>query len=110
MRKTRIDELPQFINVLIGNMSVVGPRPLMLKHTEDYSKLIDDFLVRHFVKPGITGWAQTTGFLDEENKMKEMQDKVKRDVWYIENWSFLLDLKIILKTLTNLFCKDENAF
>jgi putative colanic acid biosynthesis UDP-glucose lipid carrier transferase len=110
LRKTRVDELPQFINVLIGNMSVVGPRPLMLKHTEDYSKLIDDFLVRHFVKPGITGWAQTTGFLDEENKMKEMQDKVKRDVWYIENWSFLLDLKIIVKTLTNLFCKDENAF
>jgi putative colanic acid biosynthesis UDP-glucose lipid carrier transferase len=110
LRKTRIDELPQFINVFIGNMSVVGPRPLMLKHTEDYSKLIDDFLVRHFVKPGITGWAQTTGFLDEENKMKEMQDKVKRDVWYIENWSFLLDLKIVLKTLTNLFCKDENAF
>ncbi len=110
LRKTRIDELPQFINVLIGNMSVVGPRPLMLKHTEDYSKLIDDFLVRHFVKPGITGWAQVTGFLDEENKFDEMYDKVKRDVWYIENWSFLLDLKIIFKTLTKIIYKDENAY
>ena len=110
LRKTRIDELPQFLNVLLGNMSVVGPRPLMLKHTEDYSKLIDDFLVRHFVKPGITGWAQITGFLDEDNKIKEMQDKVKRDVWYIENWSFMLDLKIIFKTLNKLLIKDENAF
>lgn len=110
LRKTRIDELPQFINVLRGNMSVVGPRPLMLKHTEDYSKLIDDFLVRHFVKPGITGWAQVTGFLDEENKFDEMYDKVKRDVWYIENWSFLLDLKIIFKTLTKIIYKDENAY
>ncbi len=110
LRKTRIDELPQFINVLLGQMSVVGPRPHMIKHTEDYSKLVDQFLVRHFVKPGITGWAQTTGYIDESQKLQEMTDKVKKDVWYIENWSFALDIKIILLTILNIIQKDKNAF
>ena len=110
LRKTRIDELPQFINVFIGQMSVVGPRPHMLKHTEEYSILIDEFLVRQFVKPGITGWAQTTGYIDETRKLQEMKDKVKKDVWYIENWTFFLDLKIIGLTIINIFRKDENAY
>ena len=110
LRKTRIDELPQFMNVFIGQMSVVGPRPHMLKHTEEYSKLIDEFLVRQFVKPGITGWAQTTGYIDETRKLQEMKDKVKKDVWYIENWTFFLDLKIIGLTIINIFRKDENAY
>ena len=110
LRKTRIDELPQFINVFIGQMSVVGPRPHMLKHTEEYSKLIDEFLVRQFVKPGITGWAQTTGYIDETRKLQEMKDKVKKDVWYIENWTIFLDLKIIALTILNIFRRDENAY
>jgi undecaprenyl-phosphate galactose phosphotransferase/putative colanic acid biosynthesis UDP-glucose lipid carrier transferase len=110
LRKSRIDELPQFINVFIGDMSVVGPRPHMLKHTEEYSKLVDEFLVRHFVKPGITGWAQTTGYIDESKKLQEMKDKVKKDIWYIENWSFVLDLKIIVLTLFKVFTKDKNAY
>lgn len=108
LRKTKIDELPQFFNVLVGQMSVVGPRPHMVKHTEEYSKLIDQFLVRHFVKPGITGWAQTTGYVDESKKLQEMIDKVKKDVWYIENWSLLLDLKIIFLTIYNIFKADKN--
>ena len=109
LRKTRIDELPQFINVLFGQMSVVGPRPHMLKHTEEYSELIDDFLVRHYVKPGITGWSQTTGYIDESQKLQEMLDKVKNDIWYIENWSFMLDMKIIFLTVFNIFKGDINA-
>ncbi|MCE3296515.1 MAG: undecaprenyl-phosphate glucose phosphotransferase [Crocinitomicaceae bacterium] len=109
LRKTRIDELPQFFNVLLGHMSVVGPRPHMLKHTEEYSKLIDEFLVRHYVKPGITGWAQTTGYIDESRKLQEMQDKVKNDIYYIENWSFMLDMKIIFLTIYNVFKGDKNA-
>lgn len=110
LRKSRIDELPQFINVLKGDMSVVGPRPHMLKHTEEYSKLVDEFLVRHFVKPGITGWAQTTGYIDESKKLQEMKDKIKKDIWYIENWSFVLDIKIILLTVFKIFSKDKNAY
>ena len=110
LRKSRIDELPQFINVIVGQMSIVGPRPHMLKHTEEYSKLIDDFFVRHYIKPGITGWAQTKGYLNENEKLLEMKDKVKKDVWYIENWSFTLDLRIILITALNIIRKDKNAY
>jgi putative colanic acid biosysnthesis UDP-glucose lipid carrier transferase len=109
LRKTRIDELPQFFNVFLGQMSVVGPRPHMLKHTDEYSELIDEFLVRHFVKPGITGWAQTTGYIDESRKLQEMQDKVKNDIYYIENWSFMLDMKIIFLTIYNAIKGDKNA-
>ena len=108
LRKSKIDELPQFINVLIGNMSVVGPRPHMLVHTETYSLLIDEFMIRHFVKPGITGWAQTVGQLRPEEKLEEMKSKVKNDIWYIENWSFLLDLKIIINTTLQIFKKDSD--
>ena len=107
LRKSKIDELPQFINVLAGTMSVVGPRPHMLIHTEKYSELINEFNVRHYVKPGITGWAQTVGFIDSDQKLKEMKDKVKNDIWYIENWSFLLDIKIILNTVLSIFMKER---
>lgn len=110
LRKSRIDELPQFINVFKGDMSVVGPRPHMLKHTEEYSKIVDEFLVRHFVKPGITGWAQATGYIDESKKLQEMKDKVKKDIWYIENWSFVLDIKIIMLTVFKICSKDKNAY
>lgn len=111
IRKTNIDELPQFINVLIGDMSVVGPRPHMLKHTAEYSKLINHFMVRHFAKPGITGLAQVTGFRGETRYIDQMEGRVKKDIEYIENWTFLLDLKIIAKTIINMFGKEKgNAY
>lgn len=88
MRKTSVDELPQFINVLKGDMSIVGPRPHMLKHTEEYSNLINKFMVRHFVKPGITGWAQVTGYRGETKELWQMEGRVQRDIWYIEHWTF----------------------
>ncbi len=111
MRKQNIDELPQFINVLIGDMSVVGPRPHMLKHTAEYSKLINHFMVRHFAKPGITGLAQVTGFRGETRYIDQMEGRVKKDIEYIENWTFLLDIKIIVKTITNMFGKEKgNAY
>ena len=109
MRKTNLDELPQFFNVLWGSMSVVGPRPHMLKHTEQYSELISNYLVRHFAKPGITGWAQVNGCRGETKQLEDMQKRVDLDIWYIENWSFLLDLKIIYKTVWNMFVGDEKA-
>jgi Undecaprenyl-phosphate glucose phosphotransferase len=109
LRKTSIDELPQFLNVLVGHMSVVGPRPHMLKHTEEYSSLIDKFMVRHFIKPGITGWAQVNGLRGETRDPKLMEKRVEFDVWYIENWSMLLDLKIIILTIQNMLKGDENA-
>ena len=111
MRKTNIDELPQFINVFLGDMSVVGPRPHMLKHTAEYSKLINHFMVRHFAKPGITGLAQVSGFRGETRYIDQMAGRVKKDIEYIENWTFLLDLKIIVKTVTNMFGKEKgNAY
>lgn len=110
LRKTSIDELPQFINVLMGDMSVVGPRPHMLKHTEEYSKLIDKYMVRHFVKPGITGWSQVTGFRGETKELKDMEGRVKGDIWYIEHWTFMLDLYIIYKTVANAVGGDQQAY
>lgn len=110
MRKTSIDELPQFINVFKGDMSIVGPRPHMIQHTELYSMLIDRFMVRHLVKPGITGWAQVTGYRGETKVLADMEGRVKKDVWYIENWSFFLDLKIIFLTVYNVFRGEENAY
>lgn len=110
MRKTNLDETPQFLNVLIGDMSIVGPRPHMLKHTEIYSHLIDKYMVRHFAKPGITGWAQVTGFRGETKDLSEMEGRIKQDVWYIENWTFWLDLKIIVKTVQNMIKGEEKAY
>lgn len=98
LRKTSLDELPQFLNVLAGHMSVVGPRPHMLKHTEEYSKLIDKFMVRHLVKPGVTGWAQVHGLRGETRDPSMMEKRVAYDVWYLENWSLLLDIKIVVIT------------
>ena len=110
LRRTNLDEFPQFVNVLKGDMSVVGPRPHMLKHTEQYSALIDKYMVRHLVKPGVTGWAQVTGYRGETKTLEQMEGRVKRDVWYIENWSFLLDLKIIVVTVINMFKGEKNAY
>ena len=111
MRKTSIDELPQIINVLLNQMSLVGPRPHMLKHTEEYRVLVDKFMVRHFAKPGVTGWAQINGFRGETKLVKDMENRAAADIWYIENWSFFLDIKIVLSTAWSMiFKKDENAF
>ncbi len=111
MRKTNIDELPQFINVLIGDMSVVGPRPHMLKHTEEYSQLISSYMVRHLVKPGVTGWAQVTGYRGETKELSEMEGRVKADIYYMEHWTYMLDLYIIYKTVANVVSgKDSNAY
>lgn len=110
MRKTNLDELPQFFNVLWGTMSVVGPRPHMLKHTEQYSELINNYLVRHYTKPGITGWAQVNGYRGETKELIDMEKRVEFDIWYIENWNFLLDLKIIWLTVWNMFKGEKNAY
>jgi len=110
IRKTNIDELPQFWNVLIGDMSIVGPRPHMLAHTEQYDKLIDKYMVRHFVKPGVTGWAQVTGFRGETRELWQMEGRVERDIWYIQHWSFWLDLRIIWMTVKTIFKRDEKAY
>jgi Undecaprenyl-phosphate glucose phosphotransferase len=110
LRKTSLDELPQFLNVLQGTMSVVGPRPHMLKHTEEYSRLIKKFMVRHNVKPGITGLAQSKGYRGETKNLIEMSNRVKLDRFYIENWSFFLDLKIIVITVFILMKGDQEAY
>lgn len=110
MRKSNIDELPQFLNVLKGDMSIVGPRPHMLAHTEQYSQLIDKYMVRHFVKPGLTGWAQVTGFRGETKELWQMEGRVKRDIWYIEHWSIWLDIRIIWMTAKTVFIHDKNAY
>ncbi|WP_379964984.1 exopolysaccharide biosynthesis polyprenyl glycosylphosphotransferase [Epilithonimonas sp. UC225_85] len=110
IRKTSIDELPQFINVLIGNMSVVGPRPHMLSQTKQYSKITKKYMLRHIVKPGITGWAQVMGSRGEIFSDKDMEKRIEKDIWYIQNWSFFLDLKIVFLTLYNIVKGDEQAY
>ena len=110
LRRTSIDELPQFINVWKGDMTVVGPRPHMLKHTEDYAQLVDRYMVRHKVKPGITGWAQVHGYRGLTDELWKMEKRVEFDVWYIENWTFSLDLKIIFRTMLNAMHGEKNAF
>lgn len=110
LRRTSIDELPQFINVFIGNMSVVGPRPHMLKHTEEYAKLIDTFMGRHYIKPGITGLAQCMGYRGETKDLSDMENRVRLDRYYIENWTFWLDIKIIFLTVVSLIRGSDKAF
>ena len=110
LRKTSIDELPQFINVLKGEMSVVGPRPHMLRHTEDYSKTIHNFMDRHTVMPGITGLAQVAGHRGETKEVEAMVKRVNADIHYVRNWSFLLDMKIVLLTVIKALKGSENAF
>lgn len=99
LRKSSIDELPQFFNVLLGHMSIVGPRPHMLKHTDQYSELIKHYKVRHFVKPGITGWAQVNGFRGITDELWKMEKRVEYDMKYLDKWSFLWDLKIVFMTV-----------
>jgi putative colanic acid biosynthesis UDP-glucose lipid carrier transferase len=110
IRKTSIDELPQFFNVLLGDMSVVGPRPHMVSHTEMYAKSVDKFMVRHFIKPGITGLAQTKGFRGEVESEKDIINRVKYDIFYLENWSLLLDIKIIFNTIINAIKGEKKAY
>ena len=110
MRKTNLDEVPQIYNILKGDMSVVGPRPHMLAHTEQYSQLIDKYMVRHFVKPGVTGWAQVMGFRGETKELSEMEGRVKRDIWYMEHWSIWLDIRIVWMTLKTFVVHDKKAY
>jgi lipopolysaccharide/colanic/teichoic acid biosynthesis glycosyltransferase len=110
IRRTSIDELPQFFNVLLGDMSVVGPRPHMLKHTSDYNEQIDNFMVRHFVKPGITGLAQVSGFRGETKKVSDMKRRVNADIDYLQNWNLIKDIKICFLTIIVTLKGDENAF
>lgn len=110
MRKTSIDELPQFFNVFLGNMSVVGPRPHMIVHTLDYEKSVDKYLVRHFVKPGITGLAQIKGYRGEILKQEDIKNRLRFDIFYVENWCLSLDVKIIWSTIFNVFKGEEKAY
>ena len=110
IRKTSIDELPQFFNVLWGDMSVVGPRPHPVSHNDKYALMADKFMARHFVKPGITGLAQIKGFRGEVETQHDIISRVKYDIFYMENWSILLDLEIIFKTIYNTLKGDEKAF
>ncbi len=110
LRKSSLDELPQFFNVFMGHMSVVGPRPHMLSHTEQYKGIVDQFMVRHFLKPGITGWAQVNGYRGETKEDYKMVKRVEHDIWYLENWTAALDVKIIFMTAINMAKGEENAF
>jgi putative colanic acid biosysnthesis UDP-glucose lipid carrier transferase len=110
LRKTNIDELPQFFNVFQGYMSIVGPRPHMLKHTRQYSEIINQYMVRHFVKPGITGWAQINGYRGEIKKEEQLRKRVECDINYMENWSMWLDMRIIALTVYKTIVGDKNAF
>lgn len=110
IRKTSIDELPQFLNVFLGEMSVVGPRPHMVSVANLYAAKVDKFMVRHFVKPGITGLAQTKGFRGEVETDEDIINRVKYDIFYMENWSILLDIEIILKTIYHVIKGDAKAF
>ncbi|MDE7470454.1 MAG: exopolysaccharide biosynthesis polyprenyl glycosylphosphotransferase [Paramuribaculum sp.] len=110
LRRTSLDEIPQFWNVLRGEMSVVGPRPHMLAHSQQYSELIDRYRARHIVKPGITGWAQVNGLRGETRQLWQMEKRVEYDVFYIENWTLLFDIKIICRTFLNSFHPVRNAF
>jgi len=110
IRKTSLDEMPQFYNVLLGEMSVVGPRPHMVSHTHMYAERIDKFMVRHFIKPGITGLAQTSGFRGEVESDNDIINRVRYDIFYLENWSLLLDLKIVFQTIYNAVKGEDKAY
>ena len=110
LRRTSIDELPQFYNVWLGEMSIVGPRPHMVAQTEMYSELIDKYMLRHTIKPGITGWAQVRGFRGQTEELWQMEKRVELDVWYAENWTFFMDLKIIVRTALNAIKGEANAY
>ena len=110
IRKTSLDEFPQFINVFKGEMSLVGPRPHMIKHTSDYSKIVDNFMIRQFLKPGITGWAQVNGHRGEIKDSEAIKMRVLNDLWYLENWNIWLDIRIIFLTVYKVIKGDENTF
>ena len=110
IRKTSIDELPQFFNVLIGDMSVIGPRPHMVSYTNIFAESIDRFMVRHFIKPGITGLAQINGYRGEVKSEKDIINRVKYDIFYLENWSLLLDMKIVFQTVIKAIKGDKMAY
>jgi putative colanic acid biosysnthesis UDP-glucose lipid carrier transferase len=110
IRRTSLDEFPQFFNVLFGYMSIVGPRPHMLTHTEQYSQIIDKYMVRQFAKPGITGWAQINGYRGETRDNHLMEKRVEYDIWYMENWSVMLDLKVVFLTIINMIKGEKNAY
>ncbi len=110
LRKTNLDEFPQFFNVLKGDMSVVGPRPHMLLHTENFSKVMGEYMVRHFVKPGVTGWAQVNGYRGEIKEEGQLRNRIECDIWYMENWSLWLDAKITWLTIYRTIKGDTNAY
>jgi putative colanic acid biosysnthesis UDP-glucose lipid carrier transferase len=110
LRKTNLDELPQFINVLLGNMSIIGPRPHMLVHTSMYSKIMNEYMIRHFLKPGISGWAQVNGYRGEIKEEDQLRRRIDHDIWYMENWSIWLDMKIIWLTIYTTLKGDKNAY
>lgn len=109
LRKHNLDELPQFMHVLTGRMSVVGPRPHMLAHTKQYRELIDAYMVRHLIPPGLTGLAQVRGLRGDTTNPERMEERVKADVYYLENWSLLLDAKIVAQTFVQVFTGNKNA-
>ena len=109
IRKTSLDELPQFINVFLGDMSIVGPRPHMVQQTKEYSELIDKYMLRHTIKPGITGWAQVNGYRGPTNELWMMEKRVEYDVWYAESWNLMLDIKIMYLTVLNAIRGEKNA-
>jgi putative colanic acid biosynthesis UDP-glucose lipid carrier transferase len=109
LRKTSLDELPQFFNVLQGRMSIVGPRPHAVTHNEQYRKLIKGYMVRHKVKPGITGWAQINGYRGETDTLEKMRKRIEHDLDYLRHWSLRFDLSIIAKTIL-LVIRDRNAY
>ena len=110
MRKTSMDELPQFFNVILGEMSVVGPRPHLWSQNKAYASKIKKYMVRHYVKPGITGLAQVKGFRGEIETEEDMVNRIKLDVFYIENWSLIMDIKIIFQTVFNIFKGEDKAY
>ena len=110
IRKTSLDEFPQFLNVFAGEMSLVGPRPHMLKHTTDYSKVVDDYMIRQFIKPGITGWAQINGYRGEITNEDQIKLRVNKDLWYLENWSLWLDVQILFLTIYHVIKENKNTF
>ncbi len=110
IRRTSVDELPQFYNVFFGTMSVVGPRPHMVKHTNEYASKVDKYMLRHFVKPGITGLAQVRGYRGEIENDVDILNRIKFDIFYIENWSLFLDLKIMVQTVFNALAGEDKAY
>jgi putative colanic acid biosynthesis UDP-glucose lipid carrier transferase len=110
IRRTNLDELPQFINVFKGDMSVVGPRPHPLWLNDKFSPMIENYMVRYFVKPGITGWAQVNGARGETKRVEDMEGRVAKDLWYLKNWTFPLDISIIFKTIVYMLQGDKHAY